>query len=30
LEAVLDQAHPLLDAPRRWRRINRDLEPLPV
>jgi hypothetical protein len=30
LERVLGQVHPHLDYPRRWRRINRDLEPQPV
>jgi tetratricopeptide (TPR) repeat protein len=30
LERVMGTAHPHLDYPRRWRRINRDLEPQPV
>jgi hypothetical protein len=30
LERVLGVGHPHLDYPRRWRRINRDLEPQPV
>jgi tetratricopeptide (TPR) repeat protein len=30
LEVVLKPTHPHLDYPRRWRRINRDLEPQPV
>jgi hypothetical protein len=30
LESLLGVSHPHLDWPRRWRRINRDLEPQPV
>lgn len=30
LEQVIGAGHPHLDYPRRWRRINRDLEPQPV
>ncbi|HEY6795127.1 MAG TPA: FxSxx-COOH system tetratricopeptide repeat protein, partial [Kineosporiaceae bacterium] len=30
LEAILGATHPQLDHPRRWRRVNRDLEPQAV
>jgi hypothetical protein len=30
LETILGTTHPHLDHPRRWRRVNRDLEPQAV